>query len=138
MFFLELSGFCTFCAENHPGTTQKKWQQCFSCLDMYFGGNNHGCQDYSNKIAFYTQADRLKPRCAMIVASLQPNCIMWSHSGSPGCGRHNPELRSSIQLYSWDSLGGATCGPVRPLTELRLVRLLAALRHYLAQKYANN
>ena len=33
-FFLEFSCFCTFCAENHRGTTQKKWQQCFSCLEM--------------------------------------------------------------------------------------------------------
>ena len=58
-FFLEFSCVCTFCAENDPGTTQKKWQQCFSCLEMYFGGNNHGCQEYSKKMAFYTQADRL-------------------------------------------------------------------------------
>ena len=33
-FFLNCSCFCTFYAENHPGTTQKKWQQCFSCLEM--------------------------------------------------------------------------------------------------------
>ena len=33
-FFLDFSGFCTFYAENHPGTTQKKWQQGFSCLEM--------------------------------------------------------------------------------------------------------
>ena len=26
---------------------------------MYFGGNTHGCQEYSKKFAFYTQADRL-------------------------------------------------------------------------------
>ena len=26
---------------------------------MYFGGNNHGCQECSKTIAFYTQADRL-------------------------------------------------------------------------------
>ena len=51
--------FFTFCAENHPGITQKKWQQGISCLEMYFGGNNHGCQEYSKQIAFYTQADRL-------------------------------------------------------------------------------
>ena len=57
--FLEFSCFCTFCAENDPGTTQKKWQQRFSCLEMYFGGNNHGCQEYSNNLYKYTQADRL-------------------------------------------------------------------------------
>ena len=56
--------FCIFCAEHDPGTTQKKWQQCFSCLEMYFGGNNHGCQEYSNKFAFYTQADILL--CVML------------------------------------------------------------------------
>ena len=33
-FFLDFSCFCTFYAENYPGTTQKKWQQCFSCLEM--------------------------------------------------------------------------------------------------------
>ena len=58
-FFLEFSCFCTFCAENDPGTTQKKWQQRFSCLEMYFGGNNHGCQEYSKNLYKYTQADRL-------------------------------------------------------------------------------
>ena len=58
-FFLEFSCFCTFCAENDPGTTQKKWQQRFSCLEMYFGGNNHGCQEYSKNVYKYTQADRL-------------------------------------------------------------------------------
>ena len=26
---------------------------------MYFGENNHGCPEYSKKIAFYTQTDRL-------------------------------------------------------------------------------
>ena len=62
-FFLEFSCFCTFFAENDPGTTQKKWQQCFSCLEMYFGGNNHGCQEYSKQIAFYTQVDRLEAGC---------------------------------------------------------------------------
>ena len=41
------------------GTTQKKWQQRFSCLEMNFGGNNHGCQEYSKLFALYTQADRL-------------------------------------------------------------------------------
>ena len=33
-FFLDCFMFCTFYAENHPGTTQKKWQQRFSCLEM--------------------------------------------------------------------------------------------------------
>ena len=28
-FILEFSCFCTCCAENDPGTTQKKWQQRF-------------------------------------------------------------------------------------------------------------
>ena len=51
--------FFTFCAENDSGTTQKKWQQRFSRLDMYFGGNNHGCQEYSTNLYKYTQADRL-------------------------------------------------------------------------------
>ena len=27
---------------------------------MYFGGNNHGCQEYSKNLYKYTQADRLK------------------------------------------------------------------------------
>ena len=58
-FFLEYSCFCIFCAEDDPGTTQKKWQQRFSRLDMYFGGNNHGCQEYSKNVYKYTQADRL-------------------------------------------------------------------------------
>ena len=49
--------FFTFDAENHPGSKQKKWQQCFSCLEMYFGGNNHGCQEYSKKFAFYKLTD---------------------------------------------------------------------------------
>ena len=31
----------------------------FSRLDMYFGGNNHGCQEYSKNVYKYTQADRL-------------------------------------------------------------------------------
>ena len=26
---------------------------------MYFGGNNHGCQEYSKNVYKYTQADRL-------------------------------------------------------------------------------
>ena len=26
------------------------------------GGNNHGCQEYSKKFAFYTQADRLSTK----------------------------------------------------------------------------
>ena len=26
---------------------------------MYFGGNNHGCQEYSKNLYKYTQADRL-------------------------------------------------------------------------------
>ena len=34
IFFLDFSCFCTFNAENHPGTTQKKWQQGLSCLVM--------------------------------------------------------------------------------------------------------
>ena len=57
-FILEFSCFCTCCAENDPGTTQKA--TTFSCLEMYFGGNNHGFQEYSNNFALYTQADRLK------------------------------------------------------------------------------
>ena len=61
-FFLEYSCFCIFCAEDDPGTTQKKWQQRFSRLDMYFGGNNHGCQEYSKNVYKYTQADRLYKR----------------------------------------------------------------------------
>ena len=42
-----------------PGPHRKKWQQRFSRLDMYFGGNNHGCQEYSKNVYKYTQADRL-------------------------------------------------------------------------------
>ena len=51
-FVLEFSCFCTFCAENDPGTTHKNWQQRFSWLEMYFGGNNHGCQEYSKILLF--------------------------------------------------------------------------------------
>ena len=29
---------------------------------MYFGGNNHGCQEYSKNLYKYTQADRLKSK----------------------------------------------------------------------------
>ena len=53
MFFLH------FVLKTNPGPHRKKWQQCFSCLEMYFGGNNRGCKEYSKKFAFYTQANRL-------------------------------------------------------------------------------
>ena len=33
-----------------------------------------------------------------------------------------------ILLCQWNTLGGATSGPIGPLTVLRLVRLLAAVR----------
>ena len=64
---MEFSCFCTFCAENDPGTKQKKWQQRFSCLEMYFGGNNHGCQEYSKNVYKYTQADRLLPLTFLLI-----------------------------------------------------------------------
>ena len=41
---------------------------------MYFGGNNHGCQEYSKNVYKYTQADRLganalhKNRCSHVFA----------------------------------------------------------------------
>ena len=74
-FFLEFSCFCTFCAENDPGTTQKKWQQRFSCLEMYFGGNNHGCQEYSKNVYKYTQADRLSVTLIDMFATPAATCM---------------------------------------------------------------
>ena len=41
-----------------PGPHRKNGNS-FSRLDMYFGGNNHGCQEYSKNVYKYTQADRL-------------------------------------------------------------------------------
>ena len=38
---------------------------------MYFGGNNHGCQEYSKNVYKYTQADRLTALYIGLVASRQ-------------------------------------------------------------------
>ena len=56
---------------------------------MYFGGNNHGCQEYSKNVYKYTQADRLMVR--MKDDELPKRAKTKKQEGSRKRGR--PQLR---------------------------------------------
>ena len=45
-------------------------------------------------------------------------------------------LRTSITVCPWNTVGGVTSGSTGPLAAIRLVRLFAGLRRFLAQKNA--
>ena len=54
---------------------------------MYFGGNNHGCQEYSKNVYKYTQADRLDVRTIPLSGDdiVEQVPMLRSGMGMPTC-----------------------------------------------------